>query len=354
MSTNDTPAVSALEQEIAEQPDAVRRVLTTQRARLQRIADAWGARDDVNGVLLAARGTSDNAARYAQYVLGAHNRLQVALATPSLFTRYQAPPRLDGLVVGAISQSGRSPDVVDVVGEANRQGRPTFALTNDVDSPLAREADEVVDLSAGPERSVAATKTYTTSLAAIAALSVALDGDAARAAQLDAVADHVADSVELALHHVEVPDWLLEARACAVVGRGYNYATAFEIALKVKELTGIAAEPYSSADLLHGPIAAVRVGVPAIVVAPSGVVQGDVLEVAARLREQDVRLVVVSDDPAALALADLPLPLPTGVEEWLSPIPAVIAGQVLGWRIAAARGLDVDRPAGLQKVTETH
>lgn len=344
---------TALETEIREQPAALQHLLDAETDPARRFVDQWRGRGDVTSVLLAARGTSDNVARYAQYVLGAANALQVGLAAPSLFTRYRRPPRLDGMLVGAISQSGQSPDVVEVLTEASNQGRPTFAITNDPGSPLAEQADAVIGLHAGVERSVAATKTYTTSLAAIALLSVSID-DTDRADDLARVPGQVADGLDRALTDVEVPAWLTDASACAVVGRGYNYSTAFETALKIKELTGLAAEPYSSADFLHGPIAAVRHGVPAVLVVPSGVVASDVAEVADRLQERGTKLVVVSDDPAMLERADLPLSLPPDVPEWLSPLTAIVPGQVLAWRLAVARGLDVDRPEGLQKVTETH
>lgn len=345
--------MTALEAEIRQQPAALRRLLEAEHANVAALATGWRERGDVTAVMLAARGTSDNAARYAQYVLGVHNRLAVALATPSLFGPYAAPPRLNGMLVGAISQSGRSPDVVGVVAEAARQGRPTVALTNDVRSPLAEAAAAVVGLHAGPERSVAATKTYTASLAALALMSVALDPGAGRLAALRGVPQHVDAAVEASLAGIAAPDWLVEAPAWAVVGRGFNYATAFELALKVKELTGIAAEPYSSADFLHGPVAAVSWRMPVVLVAPSGVTGPEVLGLVDRLRERGARLAILSDDAGALERADLPLPLPAGVDEWLSPLTAIVPGQVLALRIAEARGLDVDRPTGLRKVTET-
>ncbi|MFU8839757.1 MAG: SIS domain-containing protein [Nitriliruptoraceae bacterium] len=345
--------MTALETEIREQPEALRRLLSADDTVLRDLATRIGDRTSVHGLLLAARGSSDNAARYAQYLLGARNRLQVGLATPSLFTRYRRPPRLDGLAVGAISQSGRSPDVVGVLEEANRQGRPTFALTNDPASPLAAAAGAVVDLHAGEEHAVAATKTYTASLVALARLSLALDPDSGDAAELALALDRLTVVIERSLAQVKVPTWLGEAAALAVVGRGFNYCTAFEAALKLKELTGLAAEPYSSADLLHGPVAAMSWRVPALLLAPTGVVAADVLDVADRLRQRGARLMIVSDDPAALEQADLPLPVPAGVPEWLSPLTAIIPAQVLSLRLAQARGLDVDRPSGLQKVTET-
>lgn len=346
-------AAPRLASEIGEQPQALRRLLAAESGPVDELTAAWRAAGDLRGVMLAARGSSDNAARYGQYVLGAHNRLPVALAAPSLFSRYGRPPRLDGLLVGAISQSGRSPDVVEVVTEAKRQRRPTVAVTNEPSSPLAAEADAVVALHAGEERAVAATKTYTASLAALALLSVGLAGDCTRARQLAAVADRLEEAVATSTRQVEVPDWLAGAPTCPVIARGFNYATAFEVALKLKELTGIAAAPYSSADFLHGPVASVRAGTPAVVIVPSGAVFDDVAAVAGRLRGHGARLAVVSDDERMLAAADLPMPLPAGVPEWLSPLVAVVPGQVLAWRLAEARGRDVDRPAGLDKITGT-
>lgn len=345
---SDAPHLPA---EIREQPEVLRRLLAAEGDHVRGVAAQWRARGDVTAMVLAARGSSDNVARYGQYVFGVHNRMVVALAAPSVFSRYGRPPRLDGMLVGAISQSGRSPDVVSVVREGARQGRPTFAITNEGASPLAAAADVVVALRAGPERSIAATKTYTSSLGAVALMSAALAGDAARARALATVPDRMAEAIGGAGE--QVPGWLADAPACAVVGRGFNYATAFEIALKLKELAGVAAEPYSSADFLHGPAAAVGRGVPVILVAPSGVVAEDVAALVPVVRDHHARLAVISDDESLLASADLALALPRGTPEWLSPLVAVVPGQLLALRLAEERGLDVDRPAGLRKVTET-
>jgi glucosamine--fructose-6-phosphate aminotransferase (isomerizing) len=168
-----------LAREIAEQPAVLAGLLAAERGRAEEIAAALRTRE-IAFVTIAARGTSDNAARYAQYLFGARNHLPVALATPALFTLYGAPPDLRrGLVVG-VSQSGESPDILAVLAEGRRQGAPTLALTNFPDSPLGRAAEFVLPLRAGPERSVAATKTYTAQLLALAMLSAALEGAAGR------------------------------------------------------------------------------------------------------------------------------------------------------------------------------
>jgi len=304
-------------------------------------------------MLVAARGTSDNAATYGKYLFGARNGLQVALATPSLFTIYQRPPDLSGALVVGISQSGQSDDILEVVREAHRQGALTLAITNDPESPLARSAQHVIALQAGQERSVAATKTYTAQLVALALLSAGWSEDEVFLEEIR----HLPEAVASALDEDETVGRLAERYRyishCVVIGRGYNYATSFEIALKIKELTYVAAEPYSSADFWHGPIALVQGGFPVLVIAPSGQVQPNVLKLINTLREREAELLVISDDDKALALAQTPLRLPVGVPEWLSPVVAVIPGQLLAYHLTLARGYDPDHPRGLRKVTIT-
>lgn len=347
----NTLAQTQLYQEIHEQPQVLRRLLTQEEAVVQRLAAAIRQRD-VSHVVIAARGTSDNAGRYAQYLLGAVNGLTVALATPSLFTLYHQPPRFGNALVMGISQSGKSPDIVAVLAEARRQGALTAAITNVTGSDLAGEADYVVDLQAGPERSVAATKTYTGELAAIALLSATLAKDAARLADLR----RVPDAVAAILAGTEMPQIVLRyrfMRVCVVIGRGYNYATAFELALKMKELTYTMADPYSSADFLHGPLALVEHGFPAIVIAPSGAALGEIQNFIQTLQERNAEIMAISDDAETLAMAHVPVALPSGVPEWLSPIPAIVPGQLLAMHLAYLRHYNPDQPRGLQKVTET-
>ncbi|HZY41364.1 MAG TPA: SIS domain-containing protein [Anaerolineae bacterium] len=343
---------SILQAEINEQPLAVRRFLTAESATADRLVRDLRPHN-IQYVLIAARGTSDNAARYAQYVLGAYNHLQVALATPSLYTLYGTPPDLRGALVVGISQSGRSPDIVSVLAAGRAQGRPTLAITNVPDSPLAQAADWVLPLGCGVERAVAATKTYTTSLAALALLSTAFSGDAPRRAELARVPDWMSQTlsgVESVLPRVERYRYVGRS---AVIGRGFNYATAFEVALKVKELTRVVTESYSSADFLHGPISVLEQGFPLIVVAPGGQTLGDLATFAVEAKRRGAELIVISDDEALLQQAQLPLALPAGVPEWLSPLVAVLPGQLFAMHLAAAKGLNVDQPVGLTKVTET-
>lgn len=341
-----------LHREIHEQPDVLARLLENGRIVAERLAAAMRERA-IDHVIIAARGTSDNAARYAQYVLGGRNRLPVGLATPSLFTIYKTPPRFGRALVLGISQSGQSPDIVTVLAEARRQGVLTAAITNAPTSPLAQAADAVLDLGAGEERAVAATKTYTAQLAAIALLSVALDGDEEAQTLLARVPDWVAQALQVEEHVARVAERYRYMQACVTIGRGYNYATAFELALKLKELTYTVVEPYSSADFLHGPFALLEPGFPIIVIAPSGPMLPEMRDFMAKAAARRAELLVISDEPTALAQGRVALPLPAGVPEWLSPLTAVVPGQLFALYLAQARDLDPDRPRGLRKVTET-
>jgi glucosamine--fructose-6-phosphate aminotransferase (isomerizing) len=332
--------VSLVREEIAEQPDAVGRVLADGGGAIAAAAEEIRRRRP-RYVVIAARGSSDNAARYAQHVLGRLCGLPVALATPSLHTVYDAPLRYtDALVVG-ISQSGASPDIVAVLTAARAQGCVTVAITNDPSSPMADAATHVIALLAGEERSVAATKTYTTSLAAAAALAAGIAGDAEKTRELAGVPD----ALRRQLARLGGIDAAAEAAAdwsrLAVIGRGANYATAFEAALKIKELAGVAAEPASPADFLHGPVAMLDSGFPVLAIMPSGGAALD--DVLARARERDAQITVIGNG----GLHVEPVP------EWLSPLCAVIPAQLLAVGAAERRGVDVDRPVGLQKVTRT-
>ncbi len=344
--------MSLLEQEIAEQPVTLARFLSESPAIVQHAADRIRAFSP-HFVVIAARGSSDNAARYAQYLFGAYNHLPVALATPSLFTFYHRPPALRQALVIGISQSGHSPDIVAVLVEGRQQGALTLAITNDPSSPLARAAELVLPLFAGEERAVAATKTYTAQLLALASLSAVLAGDRQRQLQLALVPTLVHETLERNRDLLSPLEPFLTTRHLVVLARGFNYATAFEIALKLKETCLIVAEPYSSADFRHGPIALIEPGFPIVAVAPTGEVFDDVARLILELRQRRATIAMISNDAFLLSHADLAMTLPTTIEEWLSPIIAVIPGQLLALTLARARGLDPDRPRGLQKVTQT-
>ena len=310
--------------------------------------------DNIHHAFIAARGTSDNAARYANYLWGAVNRLPVTLATPSLFSLYRQPPTLRGALVIGISQSGQSPDIVNVVAEGKRQGQPTLAITNEPDSPLAQTADFVINIQAGVETAVAATKTYTTQLLAIAMLSAAWAGNPDRFKAIARLPEWAAS----VLAHDEIIGQLAQRyrtmQQCVVLGRGYNYATAFEWSLKLKELTYTVAEPYSSADFRHGPIAIVARGFPVMAVAPSGPVLADMRDLLQKLAvEKQAELLIISNDSTTLDLATSPIPLPGDLPEWLSPLVSIIPAQLFSYHLTRVKGFNTEAPRGLNKVTRT-
>jgi glucosamine--fructose-6-phosphate aminotransferase (isomerizing) len=338
--------------EIHEQPYVLARLLQEERGTVEALA-AEIKRRDIQYVVIAARGTSDNAGRYAQYLLGAMNGLYVGLATPSLFTIYNAPPRFGNALVLGISQSGKSPDIVSVLAEARRQGALTAAITNFPESDLGQAADFVIGLHAGEEKAVAATKTYTAELAAIALLSVALSSDVEMARALDLALVHVTQTLDMNSSLDCIAERYRYAQSCVTIGRGYNYCTAFELSLKLKEMTYTVVEPYSSADFLHGPLALIAQGFPVITVAPSGKMLPEMKTFMATAKERGAELIVISDDREALAMGRVSLGLPAGVPEWLSPICAIVPGQLLAMHLAHTRDFDPDRPRALHKVTET-
>ncbi|HET7338674.1 MAG TPA: SIS domain-containing protein [Candidatus Dormibacteraeota bacterium] len=329
--------MSRFREEIAEQVDVATRLLEYGTNAARAIGDRIrGAAP--RGFVIAARGSSDNAALYAKYLFGIRNRSLVALATPSLFTHYARPPRLDGQCVLGISQSGESPDVIAVVEEARRQGCITLAITNEPASRLGKAAELVLPMDAGPELSVPASKTYTASLLALALLSQGIDPDPEFEAALRAVPDAIAGALEreVELSHLVSP--LLGQRAI-VLGRGFNFSTAEEIALKLSETSYLLARAWSVADFEHGPIAIAEPGLPLVIVDGGGPVASDLDSIRARLEAKGCSVLHLYDT--------------SGLPEELTPIPLAVLGQLLAHQVAIARGYDADRPRAIQKVTRT-
>jgi glucosamine--fructose-6-phosphate aminotransferase (isomerizing) len=339
--------------EINEQPERIKSLLASQRKNVEKIAAAI-QKHNIEYVFLAARGTSDNAGRYANYLLGAMNGLPLALATPSLFTYYQRPPMLKNALVVGISQSGKSPDIVSVLEEGRKQGCMTMSITNEPNSPLAQASDFVFDIHAGAEKAVAATKTYTTELMAVSMLSAALSKNKKQWDELSKVPGWMKQALKLNDFIEQAAQRYRYIDQTVVLGRGFNYSTAFEWALKLKELTYIIAEPYSSADFAHGPIAMVESGYPVFAVAAKGKVFDTMLSMLKRLREDiSAELVVISNDKRALAEAQVPLPIPADVPEWLSPLVNILPAQLFAYNLTKAKGYNTEQPRSIRKVTET-
>lgn len=339
--------------EIFEQPKRIHELLSG-RQRVEELANVIRSQDP-HYVFLAARGSSDNAGRYANYLWSAQNKLPMALATPSLFTYYNQPPSLHNALIVGISQSGRSPDIVSVLQEGQQQGCLTLAITNSPDSPLAQIANLVFDVQAGEEKSVAATKTYTAELTSLAMLSAALKNDETMWSDLQKLPDWAEEVISQSNRISQLSQRYRFLQQCVVLGRGYNYATAFEWALKLKELTYIIAEPYSSADFQHGPIAMIASGFPVMAVAVNGKVFNSMMEMLTVLKEKHkAELMIVSDNDQALGLAQSAIALPPEIPEWLTPIISIIPAQLFVYHLTQIKGYDTESPRSINKITETH
>jgi glucosamine--fructose-6-phosphate aminotransferase (isomerizing) len=339
---------SIFREEIGEQPAVAARLLSEAAGPVaeaaREIRDA-----DPAGLLIAARGSSDHAATYAKYLFEIRNRLPVALAAPSAFGLYGSPPRVERFCVVGISQSGASVDICTVLEQARDQGALTVALTNQPDSRLARAARVVLDLRAGPERSVPASKTYLASLVLLAMLSDALDPDPDFSRALRKVPDSLRQAIDLEGSFDPVVE-ALDAPRMAVLGRGYHLATAEEVALKITETCYSVAEAQSIADFLHGPVAAVEPGFPVLLLEAAGPALQQMRELSKQLAGLGAQVVRISDDRLDDRMA---ISVATGLPESLTPLPLAVAGQLLALRLALLRGLDPDRPRGLRKVTIT-
>jgi glucosamine--fructose-6-phosphate aminotransferase (isomerizing) len=296
-------------------------------------------------LIIAARGSSDNAARFAQYLFGEELQFEVGLAAPWLYRDVDRAPRLNGAAVMAVSQSGRSPDIVAVLAAARAQDRPTIVLTNDVDSELAGLADVVVPLLAGEERSVAATKTYLSTLHALVQIVESAAPDGARREWLERLPVETTVMAGALLKRRADFDVLWDVNTITATGRGLFYSAAGETALKIRELSGVPAEAFSPPDLMHGPIAALHARVGTWLINPG--------EELAAVRERVVPSVIVSAEASVLESARVPVPLPSGLPDWTASILAVLAAQAAGLRLAESSGGDVDHPHGLLKITLT-
>ncbi len=333
--------------EIREQPQVLARLLTEQAAGIGEVATALRRRKPTV-VVFAARGTSHNAAIYGQYLVETMLRIPTSTAMPSVTTLYDRTPDWSTGAVIAISQSGRSTDVADVVADARRQGALTVAITNDPESPIAQRSAHVIPMAAGPEQSVAATKTFTASLAALAALIAGWGQHKDLARGLPRLPEAIEKALgreatikPLAKRHARRELWV-------VVTRGYMLGVGDEAALKLKETCHAAAESMSAAELLHGPIAALDKQSTALLLLPPGRSRPGLIDVRVQLRDRSVPTLTFAfgDDPGDVAIN-------TGLPEALAPIVAAPVVHLFAYYLSVARGLNPDRPRGLRKVTVT-
>ncbi len=352
--------MSKMLEEIRQQPAALARTLERELPRAERLRRLLEKRRP-RLILLAARGTSDNAAHFGRYLLEITTGIPVSLAAPSIFTVYRAAPDLRQALAVAVSQSGESTDTNLVLESARRQGALTVGITNEARSSLARLAEHVLLVHAGRERSVAATKTYTGQLLALYLLAYAL-GARIRPDDLRRLPEWAAAALEVEPEVRRLSERYRFMNDAAVVARGLNYANALEFGLKLMETCYVVAERFSSADFLHGPIAMVERSFPVFVFAPAGVTWPAIRQVLARLSRRRAETLVLTDpsNPAALECGARALALPVKLArrslspaDLFTPIPYIIPAQLFAASLADWKGLDPDRPRGLHKVTRT-
>jgi len=340
--------------EIREQPAALARTLEAERRPIQQLRELL-ERNRPRLIMLAARGTSDNAAQFGRYLLEITTGIPVTLAAPSIFTLYNARLNFDGVLVIAISQSGESTDTNLVLEMAREKGARTIGITNEASSALARISEHTFLVHAGREQSVAATKTYTGQLLMLYLIAYALGADIS----LDKLA-RLPEWAELALglepeirHRAERYRFMDHA---VVIGRGLNYANAFEFALKLMETCYVIAERFSSADLMHGPIAMVEASFPAFLFTPSGVTWPGLREIVEKLIQLKAETLLITDasNRAVLELSGQAVTVPAPLEELFTPIPYIIPAQIFSACLAVEKGLNPDQPRTLTKVTRTY
>lgn len=339
--------------EIHEQPAAVADTLRLEGDKIRALTDDLRDRP-MRFILLAARGTSDNAGTYARYLFGVINGMVVASAAPSLLTMYNAHMDIANALVLGISQSGKATDVVEMLRAARQLGATTIGLTNTADSPMCDVAEYPLLTHAREEKAVAATKTFTTALAVIHELS-------ARWAGRDDLCDSLRTVPEIMEKTFEVEPYLAARteryrymESCTILARGVDYATAHEFALKLEECCYVNPQYFSAADYMHGPIAALEPGTPVFLLAPAGASLPSMLEVGQEVRKRGAEVIVFSDNEEALALAHVPVKLPDLGGAYWSPLITAEMAQLFTYHLAIHKGLDPDQPRGLKKVTLTY
>jgi len=346
--------MSKMLEEIREQPEALDRTL-----RLGLKAAAKLAREVAKKrpklIILAARGTSDNAAQFGRYLLEITTGIPVSLAAPSLFTLYDARIELKDALIVAISQSGESTDTNLVLERGREQRALTVGITNEPASSLAKIADHLFFVRAGRERSIAATKTYTGQVMSLYLLAHAL-GAKIRLDDLRKIPDWAAKALKLEEQITARAERYRFMERAIVVGRGLNYANAFEFALKLMETCYVVAERFSSADFLHGPIAMVDRSFPMFLFTPPGVTWEGMREMIQRLAALKAETLIFTDmsNRAAIEANPRAVVIPAKLlVELFTPIPYIIPAQIFAATLAAWKGLDPDRPRALSKVTRT-
>jgi glucosamine--fructose-6-phosphate aminotransferase (isomerizing) len=337
--------------EILQQPAVLERTIKREGKRIKRFAESI-ENHRPNLIVLVARGSSDNAALFGRYLLEISTGIPVSLAAPGVHTLYQTRMRLENALVIGISQSGEGTDVNMVLENSKRSGARTIAITNEDGSAMTQIADETFLIHAGRERSVAATKTYTGQLIIFHMLAAALNANQGFS-EVEQLPELASQALALRPEIETMVERYAFMNQCVVVGRGLNYANAYEFAIKLMETCYVVAERFSSADFLHGPIAMVERGFPAFLFAPPGKTLAGMEDLLGKLTKLGAETVVISSEQTALKLATRALKISSRIPERLTPIPYIIPAQLFAALLAKAKGLSPDSPRSLAKVTKT-
>ncbi len=335
--------------EILEQPAVLQRTIDAEREKMTRLGD-FLRQKDIDLIVIAARGSSDNAALFGRYLLEMTTGIPVSLSAPSVYTLYNAKLRLHRALVIGVSQSGEGVDINLVLERAKEAGAFTVGITNEAESTMARLADETLLIHAGREKSVAATKTYTGQMLHFYMLAAAI-GD--KRLDYHRIPEFTEKALELCPAVEEMVQRYAFMENCVVVGRGVNYGNSYELALKLMETCYVVAERFSSADFFHGPLAIVERRFPVILFGPAGVTQPGNIDLLKRLKELHADCLSITNSREIASLSARNLALPSDIDEILTPIPFVVPAQMFAAYLSVAKGLDPDAPRSLTKVTKT-
>ncbi len=335
--------------EISEQPEVLQRTIEAERDKITKLGDFLRQRD-IDLIILAARGSSDNAALFGRYLLEMTTGIPVSLSAPSVFTLYNAKLRLKRALVIGVSQSGEGVDINLVLERAKENGAFTVGITNEPTSTLAKIADETLLIHAGREKSVAATKTYTGQMLHFYMLAAAIGDQRLNYQQIPVLTQK---ALELKEEVKAIVQRYAFMENCVVVGRGVNYGNSYELALKLMETCYVVAERFSSADFFHGPLAIVERRFPVVLFAPEGVTHSGSIDLLGRLKELHADCLSITNSGEISRLSSRSLMLPGGVPENLTPIPFAVPAQLFAAYLSEAKGLDPDAPRSLTKVTKT-
>jgi len=343
--------MSIMLKEILEQPQALRKTFQAERAHALEFMK-FARKQNFRLVVLVARGTSDNAARFARALTEITTGIPASLSSPSVHTLYHAKVDYRQALVVGISQSGEGTDINMVLEAAKRHGGYTVGITNEKNSPMAKLADDVFVVQAGHQQSVAATKTYTGQLMIIYLLAAALGSDVSMDA-VSEIPDHVKEAFKLLPEIKELVERYRYMRHCVVVGRGINYGNAFELSLKLMETCYVIAERFSAADFVHGPIALIEHDFPAFMFMPPGKSFNNMSELAGRLNKLRAEVVAITGPGARVSSATRIIRVPSKIPEIYTPIPYIVPGQIFAASLAEVKRLDPDKPRSLHIVTQT-